>query len=197
MPYGDLDDFKAQHSLGSEFLDDAIERELQTASDDINLATGQRFDLTDEETRYFRVDYRSRYVDIRPPVAVVTSVHVDRDDDGTYGEDWDLNTQYVLEPLNAEADGKPWRFLRLRGDRYSFPDVSYGAANVKIVGQFGWLAVPSMIVSATYLLAIRYLKRAEAPFAMIPGEGAAAMIARTDPDAYRLIRPFILKSEVA
>lgn len=196
MPYGDLDDFKAQHTLNDTFLDDAIERELQTASDDIDKATGQRFDLTDEETRYFRADCRSRFIDIRPPVAVVTSVAVDRDDDGAYSEDWDLGEQYVLEPLNAEADGKPYRFLTLRGDRYSFPDVSRGAANVEIVGQFGWPAVPSMIVSATYLLAIRYLKRQEAPFAMIPGEGHAAMIARTDPDAYRLIRPFILKPEV-
>ena len=113
--------------------------------------------------------------------------------DGVYEESWMNGVDFVFEPLNAAADGRPWELVRChpRGS-YRFP-TDYPRA-VKVTGRFGWPAVPPAIVEATTILASKLLRRArEAPFGIVSFgvDGGAARIARTDPDVAFLVRPFI------
>ena len=64
---------------------------------------------------------------------------------------------------------------------------------VSVTGTFGWPAVPTEIVEATRMLAIRYLRRMrEATFGVIQAglDGTAIRIANVDPDVESLIAPY-------
>jgi hypothetical protein len=170
------------------FLDEDIDLQVETASRDIDEACGQRFYTDGEETRILYARPAALEVFVGPFVEVV-SLNVDSALDGTYATEWEEGEEYLLEPWNAPALGRPWRYvsLRRRGGA-GWPPVR---PNVQLVGVFGWNTVPSQIKTAAGLLANRYLKRArEAPFAIVAGESAATRLARTDPDVYQLLRRF-------
>ena len=109
--------------------------------------------------------------------------------DGSFGTVWTENTDFVLEPLNAEADGRPWTVVRpLLG---ALPTAR---RSVRVTGQFGWADVPEEVKEATMILASRLLRRArDAPFgALNMGfEGVVARVTRTDPDVCNLLGPYI------
>jgi hypothetical protein len=131
----------------------------------------------------------------------LNALDVDRAGTGSYSEAWTVSTHFLLGPLNAAADGKPYEHIEVRGTsgRY-FPRGV--VAGVRVTGQFGWAAVPSQVTAATTILAAKLLLRMrEAPLGFVVAGGldaaVVARIARTDPDVFWLIsdldrkRPFI------
>lgn len=124
----------------------------------------------------------------------LTTLKTDQDGDGVFEEVWTLNTGFVVEPLNAAADGWPWTRvcvhpLASKGFPYYYP------RSVELTGKWGWVAVPGEIKQATSILASKLLKRArEAPFGIVSigiDVGSTARIARTDPDISFLISPYV------
>ena len=105
-------------------------------------------------------------------------------------------TDYQLEPLNANLDGIPWAFDRIRavGD-YAFPMVSanFGEqALVKVTAVFGWPAVPAAIAQATILQASRHFKRYDSPLGVAGfGDFGVVRVSRfLDADVQMLVEPY-------
>lgn len=190
--YADAEELKATLELSEEtFADADIDLALTAASRGIDSATGRRFwkDAT-AKTRYYSAPAWDR-VWIND-LAELTSVTTDPGDDGTFTQAWTLNTDFFLEPLNAAEDGWPWTSIRVRGRSGLYLPVC--ERSVKVVGKFGWAAVPEPIVQATKIIASKLMKRSrEAPFGVVGMgmDGAAVRIATSDAEVAGLVGPYV------
>jgi hypothetical protein len=124
----------------------------------------------------------------------VSAVKTDQDGDGTFELTWTANTGYILEPLNAAADGWPWTTLRRHpNESNGFP--YYYPRSVEVTAKWGWAAVPAPIKEATTILAAALLKRSrEAPFGVVAigiDVGSAVRIARSDPHVAALLSGYV------
>lgn len=166
---------------GTSYSDDEIDLKCYTASRDIDDYAGTVFyDVS--ETRVYDADPASPVLVI-DDLVTLASVEVDTDDDGTYDETWTTH-DLRLEPPNNALRGFPYFRLRLLNRAgHTWPR---SESAVRVTGTFGWAEVPPPIRTAAMILAIRYLKRGETPYAVVSvgaGENtAAARLARVDPD---------------
>jgi hypothetical protein len=181
--YVELEEFKSTTELtGTTFVDADIQRAIVAASRGIDKAFGRRYyaDADAAQVRYYSPNGGCT-VDI-DDIVTLTSVLSDNDGDGTFEETWVENTDFVLEPLNAAADSRPYETLRLH------PNGSFNFSpfprSLKVTGKFGWAAVPEEVKVATTMIATRLVKRKrEAPFGIVSfHEGDAMRLARFDPD---------------
>ena len=139
-------------------------------------------------TRYYTAEHDDTlFID---PLVSVTSIATDTAYDGTYAATW-ATTDYRLMPVNAAADGWPYTWITLKsGGDYDF--VSYDAG-VRIVGIFGWPAVPDAIAEAALLWSERLYKRKDAPFgiASFIEAGEMRLLEKMDPDVVTLLKPYV------
>ena len=169
---------------GETFADADVAVAVESASRGIDELCERRFWLDADALQVRYYDAISRDLVRIDDLVTLTSLVTDPGGDGTFEETWTVNTDYILTPMNAAADGRPYETItRHPSGDYLFP-VLYPRA-IKVTGKFGWSAIPPAIVEATTILAARLLKRSrEAPFG-ITGmglDGGAVHIARTDPD---------------
>jgi hypothetical protein len=168
--------FKASVSIPDGLGEDDVERALAAASGALEQITSRRFWLDPEDvTRTYTANSaRMCLVDDLSFLTSVTS-------DGT------AVTDTILEPLNANLDGKPYLWITSRGSGFSTDD-----ARIEITGRFGWPEVPPQAEQFVQIIASKLLKRTrEAPWGIVNTsgmEGAAVRLAREDPDASMLIR---------
>lgn len=178
---------------GETFADSDIEAAIKAASRGIDNLCGRRFyaDTDATKERYYTPDDEAwlRIDDL----VELGSLQTDPDGGGTFEDTWVENTDFLLEPLNAPADAKPWTSIRVHplGNFYlpCYP------RSVKVTGKFGWATVPDEIVEATTVLASKLMRRArEAPFGVVAfgiEAGSAMRIARQDPDVLFLVGDLI------
>lgn len=188
--YATVGDVKAAASLeGESFADPEIQRALTAASRGLDNLCSRRFYPDDDalQVRYY-TPYDACTLSIDDLIALTSLAS--GDGDGTFATSWTLNTDFVLEPLNAAADGRPWDRVTVTGRGHGLPS---GQRTVKITGQFGWSDVPPGIKEATIILAIKLVKRVrEAPFGVVGvGLDSAMRIARSDPDVMFLVGEYI------
>jgi hypothetical protein len=192
--YIELEQLKASLELqGMTYADQDITLAINAASRGIDSATSQRFYLDADATQiryYSPTSFRRLEID---PLAVLTTLAIDRGNTATFGETWTQGTDFVLDPLNAAADYRPFERILVRALSGRWLPAGYDQS-VKVTGQFGWAVIPEDIKAATSLLAARLLRRLrEAPFGIVTAgidQGVAMRIARTDPDVYSLIAPY-------
>lgn len=187
--YVELEQAKSSWELtGTRFQDQDILSALASASRVVDGYCGRRFwlDADANQVRYYSpYDEALLAVD---DVAALTSVQVDTSGQGTFTETWTLNTDFVLEPLNAAADGLPFEMIRAlpqAGRRFRYPWRS-----VKVTAQFGWPAVPEVVKKATSILGNRYFVRGQqAPLGVVGvgADGAAVRLPKSDPDVATLL----------
>lgn len=131
------------------------------------------------------------YVDVDDLISAAT-VATDQDANATFEQVWTVNTDYVLWPYNAAADGKPYE--RLKVNTTSALRFPRWERSVLVTGQFGWATTPAQVKEATTIMATRLLRRArEAPFGVV-GLGidnAPVRISRVDPDVAWLLDSLI------
>lgn len=177
---------------GETFADADVTTACTAASRAIDNACNRRFwKDTNAQTRYYTAQsWRVARID---DLADFTSLDTDQDGDGTYEESWTENTDFYFEPLNQEADG--WPRTRVIVHPNQGIGWSQWPRGLKLVGKFGWDAVPGPITNATTILASMLLKRSrEAPFGIVTfglESGVAERIARTDPQVSMLIGPYV------
>ncbi len=174
--------------------DDDFDRAIAAASRAIDKACGRVFyeyDPSNDQTRYY-TPKQTRLLVLPDDLNAITSLTLDTDGDGTFDTVLTVNTDYVREPENADANDEPWTRIRLHPNcAYGFP-TSY-PRSVEIVGRFGWVTVPDQIEQATLLLAGRFFKRIEALFGVTFGgpEAPGLRITRKDSDVLDLIEPYV------
>ncbi len=180
----------AQDLIGTSFADYDAQMAITAASNGITEYCGRSFaTASGTTTRYYSVT-EPRELNIDDIVCTTNgaTVQIDIDGDGSFETTWTRNTDYFLEPLNAQADGWPYEWIRISprsGQR--FP---WWPRSVAVTGQFGWPTIPVNVKQATMIMTGRLLKRGrEAPFgvAAVGFDGAAVRIARVDPDVAFLL----------
>ena len=140
-------------------------------------------------TRYYTAEHDDDTLFIDPLVSV-TSIATDTGYDRLYSTTW-ATTDYDLMPLNAAADGWPYTWIETAPDGdYDFIGLKRG---VKIVGVFGWPAVPDAIAEAALLWSERLYKRKDAPFGVLafPEAGEMRLLEKMDPDVVTLLKPYV------
>ncbi len=177
--------------VGFSFADYSGQMAISAASSGIEQYCGRRFDLSSSGSvaRYYSpIQARTLNIDDIVTTSYGATVQIDQDADGVFETTWVLNSDYLLEPLNAQADGWPYESIRVHPrSAQRFPG---WPRSIKVTGQFGWPAVPSTVKEATMIMSVRLLKRArEAPFGVV-GLGldnSPVRIARIDPDVCFLL----------
>lgn len=159
---------------------------VTAASRHVEQLTNRRFDQA-TATRYF-TPTGSWFTEVDDLVSI-TTLRTDLQGDRTYSETW-LTTDYELEPFNAAQLGLPYTRIEIapKGTK-SFPVLRRG---IEIAGVWGFPAVPAAVSEATTLLAIRLLKRVDAPYGVVGSAdlGEIATLPRIDPDVQALLAPF-------
>lgn len=158
------------------------------------LCDGRRFYLDPDATsvRYYSPDGNGRELDI-DDLNELASLMTDTDGDGTFDTTWTLNTDFNLEPLNAQADPNDvWPFTRIRVRPTSSLVFRGFPRSVQVTGQFGWAAVPQAIVEGTTLLTERLFKiKREAPLGVLAYQDVAIRIAKADPNLQMMIGQYM------
>lgn len=194
--YVELEEFKSSAELtGTRYLDEDARSAIVGASRAVDEITDNFFWLGDPgEVRYYSPRSWNRCHRVRiDPIIDLDALATDPSGGTTFGDTWIENTDFVLEDLNAPAEGKPWRHLRaLRTGGYplGFP---YYPRSIKVTGQFGWATVPDAIRSATGIIATQIVKmKREAPFGIVAlgVDGTAVRIARSNPVVMGLLAPY-------
>lgn len=181
--YMTLDELKATREMLGTFADNDMELALAAASRGIDGVTNRHFYLdSGTVTRYYTP--KSSSLMLIDDAVTVTSVGP------VSGAALVENTDYVLEPLNASTDGRPYNMVTaIRGSFSTTP------RSMKVAGVFGWPSVPAPVKQATGILASRLLMRhREAPFGIVfsgADVGVATRLARSDPDVMFLIDQYV------
>lgn len=163
--YVELEEFKSTAELtGTSFSDQDILTALVAASRGIDQAFGRRFypDIDANQIRYY-TPQSPRWLAI-DDLITFTSLATDQTGNGTFSNTWAQNVDFVLEPLNAVADGTPFTSVCANARSSLYFPTTY-PRTVKLTGKFGWASVPAGIKDATTIVAARLVKvTREAPF---------------------------------
>lgn len=129
--------------------DTVIEDIVMAASRQVDEDTNKRFYTTSsDETRTFSAEQFDCIWTY--PIISITSLKTDSDMDGTYEWTW-AATDYILLPLNASLDGKPYYKIQVAPiGNYSFPVGNY--PGVQIVGKFGYSSTAPKNIKQACLL---------------------------------------------
>ena len=187
--YVELEEFKSTLELtGATFADSDIRVALTAASRGIDEALGRRFypDADADQVRYYTPNGGCRlWID---DLVTLTSFKTDDGGDGTFENTWTVNTDFVLGPLNAVADGQPYTHIEINGaGSFRWPTRGY-PRSVQVTGMFGWPAPPAAVKTLTTMVAHRLLKRKrETPFGGVVGLDLEGSVLRAtgyarDPD---------------
>ncbi|MBK9219297.1 MAG: hypothetical protein IPL70_13285 [Uliginosibacterium sp.] len=139
-------------------------------------------------TRYYTAEHDDDFVH-RPARERDQPCHRPSDD-GRIRHDLGRNG---LRPyaLNAAADGLALHLAR-DGTQWAIT-LCQPRRGVKIVGIFGWPAVPDAIAEAALLWSERLYKRKDAPFGVLafPEAGEMRLLEKMDPDVVTLLKPYV------
>ena len=166
--YATLAEFKSELGGQGSTHDSELEAALNAASRSIDGYTGWPHGFWQDSTvavRTFRAD--SRYCCLIPEGISTTTgliVKLDDDGDGTFETTLTINTDFILEPLNAAVNVPVWPYTEIVAvDNYSFQS-GYGRPGVQVTAKFGWPAVPDDVEKACIVLAHDLFKMKDAPF---------------------------------
>jgi hypothetical protein len=186
--------FKTRFGISVSTDDTRIAAHITAASLEVDSHCGRQFGPgTPATVRYFSPESWGRVrID---DAATITAVAVDTTGDGTYGTTLTVTTDYLTEPLNAVGPngqtGWPATALVAVGNTYTFPTCHTRPA-VKVTGTFGWAAVPTDVVEATYLLAHRLYYERDVPSGNLPGSTEFGGVPMRRPwTVERLLAPYV------
>lgn len=171
--------------VGDTVDDVALAVAITAASRAIDRATNRQFGVVSvAEQRFYTAQYdrqRCRWVvpmDDLMSTSGFAAITVDAE-----GVTVGAINDYVMEPRNAVAKGRPWEQLVVRPNSTFKPT---GAdSEVALTGLWGWTAVPTAVKHAAYLQSSRFKSRKDSPYGVAgsPDVGSELrLLARLDPD---------------
>ncbi len=175
---------------GLSYKDDDLREAISAASGGIDQYCGRVFSSGGTaDVRYYTAS-NTLYVDI-DDTSAVTALDTDYDGNGTYETSWTVTTDYTLEPPNNPAIGLPYTKIRVAYPRTS-KRLPYYANAVRVTGTFGFASAPPEIKRATRIMAVRLMKRTDAPFGVIGlgFDNSVIRIPTIDPDLRFLLDPY-------
>lgn len=198
MSYATLAQFKAAVGITDNTDDTALQNVLDATDTLIDLYCDRKTGFgTASETRYYTAeDYQ--YV-LTDDLVSVTTLQTDDDANGTYETTWTSGTDFVLAPRNAALDGFPYTEIdtSVTWPRNFPKDVYLG---VKVVGVFGFPAVPAAVTQAAIIQAGAVWNSRTAPFGVIGSAdlgGILRMSRALHPEAALILEPYRKRSGLA
>jgi hypothetical protein len=183
--YCSLAEIKASARITDNVDDTLLELAVESASRMVDSYTQRYFYNAGTATRLFAP--QDSYVAEIDDLITLTTLQTSDGDD--FGTTWAAK-DYQLEPLNGNVDGLTGHpATRIRAvDDFIF-NVLDGEATVRVVGVWGWSAVPIAVKQATVIQAARIFKRNDSPLGIAGfGEmGAVRVGVQLDPDVKHLI----------
>jgi len=167
--YATLVGIKAYLSISDSTDDTLLENLVESASRSIDKIANRRFYAdTSATVRLYRA-YSDVFVytdDISSTTGLI--VKLDEAGNGTYTKTLTLNTEFILDPLTAEALGRPFTQLTMVSNTESwpiFPGLTQNGLRpgVQVTAKFGWPSVPSDVNVACLILTADLYKRKDAP----------------------------------
>lgn len=140
--YCELNTLKSALSIGTADTtsDSDLEQSVEAASRGIDghCGKGRKFWLDSGTVvrQYYPSESQRCWVDDIGTTASL-AIAVDYDDDGTYETVLAANTDYILEPVNAATDSKPYESIRLVNGN-TFVRSAYGRPTVQVTARFGY-----------------------------------------------------------
>lgn len=191
--YATVEQLRGQLSDQSSNADpDLLERALNATSRAIDDWCGRRFwaDSTLQVRTYRPDDCECvRVDDISTATGLI--VKTDAGDDGAFETTWTISTDFLLEPLNASANGGAyawWDLVAVGAKR--FP-MGARRPSLQVTAKFGWSSIPAQVEQAAILRATSIFKRKESPYGVAGfGDFGAIRITKQDPDVVGLLTPF-------
>jgi hypothetical protein len=191
MSYATLAEFKAAVGITDSTDDTALQSVLDATDTLIDLYCDRKTGFgTASETRYYTAE-DWQYV-LTDDLVSVTTLETDDDANGTYETTWTAGTDYVLAPRNAALDGFPYTEIdtSVTWPRNFPKDVYLG---VKVVGVFGFPAVPAAVKQAEIIQAGAVWNSRTAPFGVIGSAdlgGILRMSRALHPEAALILEPY-------
>ena len=139
--------------------DTLLEQIIESASRSIDRIANRRFYLdSTASARTYRPIGNLRVItdDIGSTSGLIFKT--DPDANGNYQTTFTLNTDYIVEPTNALAKGRPINYLTIVGSTAMSLPVNYWP-QVQVTARWGWPSVPDDIEQATYILSADLYKR--------------------------------------
>jgi hypothetical protein len=186
-------EFKTRFAISVSSDDTRIGVHVTAASREVDSICGRHFGTATSTTRYFKpVGPGLVLVD---DCYTVTAVKMDTGDDGAYATTLTAGTDYIVEPYNGVGiNGQTgWPVTQLKATGYSYYFHTHTRRpSISVTANFGWAAVPSDVVEATFLLAHRLYFERDVPSGNVPGSaefGGAPL--RRPWTVERLLQPYI------
>lgn len=182
--------FKTRHGITVTTNDTRIAAHVTAASLEVDSICGRQFGPGASGTRYFD-PYSCDGVRV-DDCHTITALAIDLDDSGTYATTL-AATDYRTRPHNGIGpngqSGWPIESIELINSTYRF--ARWRRPSVKLTATFGWAAVPTDVVEATYLLAHRLFYEVSVP------SGVAAVNADAGMPGVPLQRPYTVERLLA
>ena len=157
--YATLADLKAYLKIDDSMEDSLLENIVEAASRSIDRIANRRFYLDGSASvRLYRpADLLRVFTDDFGSTSGLV-VKTDPNDVGTYQTTLTVNTDFIIEPVNAASKSRPWNYITIvSGDSFSLP-TSY-RPQVEVTARWGWPSVPDDINQATMILSADLYKR--------------------------------------
>ncbi len=168
-PYCALQDLKDALRLTDTNEDNRLIFAINSASRQIENYTQRRFwqDLAASPRLYVpTTEFLVEVDDFQTTAGLVVKTDYG---DGTFPLTW-ASSDYQLEPLNAQFDGQPWAFDKIRSILSKlFPVYGRGwplpntYASVQVTAQWGWAAIPDDVAKACVIQSQYLFKVDDAP----------------------------------
>jgi len=191
MSYATLAQFKAAVGITDSTDDTALQNVLDATDTLIDLYCDRKTGFgTATETRYYSADAYD-YV-LTDDLVSVTTLTTDDLADGTYSTTWTAGTDYQLTPKNYALDGWPYTGIS-RSAKWTknFPKSVF--LGVKVVGVFGFPAVPAAVTQAAIIQAGAVWNSRTAPFGVIGSAdlgGILRMSRALHPESALILEPY-------
>lgn len=185
--YCTLAEAKAALRLTDSVDDSLIEKAIEGASRRID-GYCNRFFYQKSAT----VDLYTRFpYQLAIPELASSTITLSTDDAGdlSFATTWSAS-EYLLDPTDTAITGDPYTRILATGTK-TFP-LSYQPQRpvARLVGTFGWPAVPDDVREACVLLSIRGFARYNAALGVIGFADMAVQVRAVDPDVRDLLAPY-------
>ena len=187
--YCTLAEVKAALRLNDAIDDTLIENSIEGASRRIDGYCGRFFYNTTNAVKFFASDaYRLAVPDISSTSGLI--VQTDDNGDGSFETTWTLNTDYILEPTDADLQSRPYRRITATGGK-TFPMFYIPQdAGVQVTATWGFPSIPDDVREACVLLSMRQFARYNAALGVMAFGDMAVSVRSVDPDVRDLLSPY-------
>jgi hypothetical protein len=178
--YCTLAELKAALRITDNTDNTLLENCIEAASRRIDGYCGRYFYTQNATVKMFARDDMTVF--LRDDLVSITTLSTDDDGDGTFETVWTANTDYAIEPYDANLLGIPYFRITAVGGK-TFPMFTVPPLpGVQVAGVWGYPALPDDVREACVLLSMRGFARYNAALGVVGFGDMALQVRAVDPD---------------